>query len=137
MDAELVQTLRYKLQRRVRRLNSTDYQKFHSSLKQFWGFLQKSTVILGIMEDLKRRFPNINQEIDPMFAKSYSEGGLLWSDEDKHAAASLYIIERCIKSDQPMIEAGIARLYSNERKFNDALESFKDYFLETLYDYID
>lgn len=137
MDAEFVQTIRYKLQRRVRRLNSTDYKLFHFSLKQFWGFLQKSIIISGIIDDLKRRFPKTYQEIDPMFSPEHREGRLLWSDEDEHASASLFIIERCIKSDDQMIEVNIASKYSNEKNYNDILESFKDIFLETLYDYID
>jgi len=137
MDAEFIQSLRYKLQRRVRRLNSIDFKSFHFSLKQFLGFIQKSYVILGIIEDLKARCPEQNQEIEPLFSESNRDGGLLWSDEDKHAAASAFIIERCAESDNQMIEVSIGKKYSNESNYNEILESFKDNFLETLYDYID
>ena len=137
MDTELIQALRYKLQRRVRRLNLTDYTLFHFSLKQFWGFLQKSNVILGIIDDLKKRYPKMSEEINPMFSKEIRKDGLLWDDEDKHAAASLYIIEKCIYSDDPWVEVNIGRRYSDEQNYNDILKSFRDNFLETIYDYID
>jgi hypothetical protein len=137
MDSEFIQALRYKLQRRVRRLNSTDYQLFHFSLKQFWGFLQKSIVILGIIEDLKARFPTQDKEVEPMFSEKHGDGGLLWSDEDEHTAASIFIIEKCVKSDNQMIEVNIGQKYSDASNYNEILESFKDNFLETAYDYID
>ena len=124
MDTEFLQALRYKLQRRVRRLNSTDYKLFHSSLKQFWGFLQKSNVIFGIIDDLKKRHPNAAEEIAPMFSKGSREGGLLWNVEDEHAAASIFIVERCVQSDDQMIEVNIGRKYSNDSNYNEILESF-------------
>lgn len=137
MDTELIQALRYKLQRRVRRLNSTDYTLFHFSLKQFWRFLQKSTVIFGIIDDLKKRYPQMSEEIDPMFSKEIRKDGLLWDDEDKQAAASIFIVERCINSDDQRVEVNIGRRYSDEQNYNNMLESFKGIFLETMYDYID
>ena len=137
MDLEFIQALRYKLQRRVRRLNSTDYQLFHFSLKQFWGFLQKSIVIVGIIEDLKARFPAQDKKVEPMFSGNRGDGGLLWSDEDEHAAASIFIIEKCVKSDNQMVEVNIGHKYSHKSNYNEILESFKDNFLETAYDYID
>lgn len=137
MDTELIQALRYKLQRRVRRLNSTDYTLFHFSLKQFWRFLQKSTVIFGIIDDLKKRYPQMSEEIDPMFSKEIRKDGLLWDDEDKQAAASIFIVERCINSDDQRVEVNIGRRYSDEQNYNNIIESFKGIFLETMYDYID
>jgi len=137
MDTELIQALRYKLQRRVRRLNSIDHSLFHFSLKQFWRFLQKSTVIFGIIDDLKKRYPQMSEEIGPMFSKEIRKDGLLWDDEDKQAAASIFIVERCINSDDQKIEVNIGRIYSVEQNYNDILESFKSIFLETMYDYID
>ena len=49
MNAEYVQNLRYKLQKRVRRLHSTGAQGFHIGLKQFWGFLTGQSVLMGMI----------------------------------------------------------------------------------------
>ena len=54
MNAEYIQNLRYKLQKRVRRLNSMEYQVFHFSLKQFQGFLKSYPIFVGILDDLER-----------------------------------------------------------------------------------
>jgi hypothetical protein len=35
MHADLIQTLRYKLQKRFRRLNAVGFRHFHATLKQF------------------------------------------------------------------------------------------------------
>jgi hypothetical protein len=137
MDTELIQALRYKLQRRVRHLNLTDYTLFHFSLKQFWGFLQKSNVIFGIIDDLKKRYPQISEEIKPLFSNGFQKDGLLWDDEDKQSAASLFIVERCINSDDQRVEVNIGRRYSDETNYNNILNSFKNNFLETIHNYID
>lgn len=137
MDTELIQALRYKLQRRVRHLNLTDYTLFHFSLKQFWGFLQKSNVIFGIIDDLKKRYPQMSEEIKPLFSNGFQKDGLLWDDEDKQSAASLFIVERCINSNDQRVEVNIGRRYSDETNYNNILNSFKNNFLETIYNYID
>jgi len=58
MNSEFVQNLRYKLQKRVRRLNSAEHQAFHFCLRQFWGYLQAHEIFTGIMQDLARRDPD-------------------------------------------------------------------------------
>ena len=54
MDKAYVQNLRYKLQKRVRRLNSTEHQLFPNLLKHFWGFLKNYPVFLGIIEEIEK-----------------------------------------------------------------------------------
>jgi len=44
-----IQNLRYKLDKRVKRLKSTDWHAFHFSLKQFWGFLKSYPIFVGIL----------------------------------------------------------------------------------------
>lgn len=53
MNTDYIQTLRYKLQRRYRRLNSARRQVFHSNLKQFWRYLWDEPLLRGILETLK------------------------------------------------------------------------------------
>ena len=55
MDTGFIQNLRYKLQKRVRKLNSMQWEYFHLGLVQFWKFLQSHSVYKGIIEDLERR----------------------------------------------------------------------------------
>ena len=51
MNAEYIKNLRYKLQKRVRRLNSSNHTFFHAMLRQFLGFLKDCPIFVGIMEE--------------------------------------------------------------------------------------
>ena len=53
MDSEYIQSVRYKLQKRLKRLNSADFQGFHFTLVQVWGFLQENDITKGILDDLE------------------------------------------------------------------------------------
>jgi len=54
MKDSYIQKLRYKLQRRVRRLNGTgDGQRFHNRLFQFLGWLDNEPAIRGILDRLE------------------------------------------------------------------------------------
>ena len=61
MDSEYIQFVRYKLQKRLKRLNSADFQGFHIMLIQVWGFLQENAITKGILDDLERRFQILNK----------------------------------------------------------------------------
>jgi hypothetical protein len=52
MNADLIQNLRYKVQKRVRRLNAVSYQHFHATLKQFWAFVHAQPILVGIVDEL-------------------------------------------------------------------------------------
>ena len=133
MNAEYIQNLRYKLQKRVRKLNSTEYQVFHFLLKQFWGFLKNYSVFEGILEYLERRYSQMETE-----AKKIIEGdALVFDNELENVAVSYFVIKKCVESDNQMIEVDVGRKYCHESKHNDALEYFKSIFLETLYEYLD
>ena len=48
MNAGLIQNLRDKLQKRVRRLNAVSHSQFHGTLKQIWAFLHAQPILVGI-----------------------------------------------------------------------------------------
>lgn len=134
MNAEYIQNLRYKLQKRVRRLNSTEYQIFHFSLKQFWGFLKNYPIFVGILEDLERRYPSLEAEAEKIVKESQ---GLVFGNELENTAASYFVVKKCVESDHQMVEVHVGKTYGHEPKYNDQLEYFKSLFLEPLYEYLD
>lgn len=134
MNKEYIQNLRYKFQKRVRRVNSTEYQIFHYVLKQFWGFLQKQPLLVGIMDQLRIHVPKIESEVDKLFN---SHAAVAFDDELDNAAACYLVLKRCVESNDSQIEINVAHCYSRETKFNDILEFFKDVFVEPFYDYLD
>ena len=134
MNGEYIQNLRYKLQKRVRRLNSTGYQVFHFSLKQFWGFLKSYPIFVGILEDLERRCPSAEADAGKIVKESQ---GLVFDNELANAAASYFVVKKCVESDSQMVEVEVGQIYGHESKYNDSLEHFKSLFLEVLYEYLD
>jgi len=134
MEREYVQNLRYKLQKRVRRLNSSEYQVFHYVLKQFWGFLHEQPLLVGIMDSLDAHSHLVESDVDRIFN---SRDAMVFNSELENAVACFLVIKRCVESDDCHAEINVAHNYSHEKKFNEILESFKDIFLEPFYEYMD
>lgn len=134
MNSEYVQNLRYKLQKRFRRLNSVDHHVFHFSLKQFLGFLSSHPVLAGILEDMERRYAPGEAEAEKIVKKHEP---LLFENEKEYAGASYFVIKKCAESNDQMVEVGIGRLYNRQREFNECLDFFRSFFLETFYEYVD
>lgn len=136
MDKEYIQNLRYKLQKRVRRINSTEHQMFHFVLKQFWGFLNNQPFLLGIMQEIEAKSSSIETLVEKLFNSSSRES-IIFASEEESAAASYFVIKKCVESDNARIEMNVARNYTNENKPNEILEVFKDIFIEPFYEYLD
>ena len=54
MNSELIQNLRYKLQKRTRRLNSIEFAVFHYGVKQYWGFLNGDPRLASVLQEYLR-----------------------------------------------------------------------------------
>jgi len=79
MNSEIVKNLRYKLQKRVQRLNSLDFQMFHYGMLQFFGFLKSQPLFQEMLDELRHRFPTAEEESNLIFDKketriSFEEG---------------------------------------------------------------
>jgi hypothetical protein len=134
MNSEYVQNLRYKLQKRVRRLNSTEFGTFHNALSVFWKFLDSHSIFRGICDDLLARVANANDDALRICEKQES---LLGTTELEHAAMSYCVIQWCIRSVRPDAESHVGRLYVRTSNFTEMIRAFRDQFLEPLYEYID
>lgn len=134
MNTEYVQNLRYKLQKRVRRLNSMEHQVFHFSLKQFWGFLKNYSIFSGILDDLERRYSTIKPEAEKIVKESQP---LVFGNELENAAVAYFVVKKCVESENQMAEVNVGKAYGHESKYNEILEYFKSLFLEPLYEYLD
>lgn len=134
MDREYIQNLRYKLQKRVRRVNSSEYQVFHFVLKQLWGFLREQLLLLGIMESLEAQSHIVESEVNKIFD---SRDAIVFETELENVVACFLVLKRCAESDDAHVEINVAHNYTHESKFNEILESFKDIFIEPFYDYLD
>jgi len=135
MDSEYLQNLRYKLQKRVKKLNSILYKNevFYPLLKQFWGFLQSYDIFVGILEDLENRCPTMEEKANDILINLK---GYTVYNELENAALSYFVIRNCIESDNDSSIYKLGKIYGYAG--HDILQKyFKDMFLEPLYEYLD
>lgn len=134
MDSDFIQHFRYKLQKRLKRLNTADFQGFHIVLRQVWGFLEDSELTKGILDDLARRFPGCEQDADQTL-KGEPQVGTTESEND---AICYWVIRKCVGEGtiNPIIHAGHL-LARSSSKLSDYIEAFRLTYLEPLFDYVD
>jgi len=131
MDTNVLQTLRYKLQKRLKRINAADFQIFHSIVVQTFGFLSENPVVRGIL-DLERRAPSAEKESEQLF-----QGTLLAGDNElQHIALCYALLKRTVASGEDK-EIELGHTFGNCSKHKEAAECFIDLFIEPLFDYID
>jgi hypothetical protein len=133
MDSEYIQHVRYKLQKRQKRLNTADFQSFHWILLQAWGFLQENEITKGILDDLERRFPACEQDADKTIAGQPQVG----STESENDAICYWVAKKCVLSGRPDVEIQVGHCLSHSGKHDDAIEAFRLAYIEPLFDYID
>jgi len=133
MNADYLQTLRFKLQRRVRRVNSATFQVFHGSLKQFWAYLLSEPFLRGIIDSLELRSTKVATEVGSIL----SGQAMVFEIEEEEILGSYLVLKRCAESSNPNIESMIGHLYTHRTEYDEHINSFRDRFLEPLYDYLD
>lgn len=134
MNTDYLQTLRYKLQRRVRRLNSMGFQLFHSGLQQLWGFLQNEPLLKGILEILEVESIQVAAEADQLLS---AHQAIACATEKENILCCYLVLKHCAESENPRIEESLGHLYTHETMFDSMVERFRDVFVEPFYDYLD
>lgn len=134
MHSDLIQALRYKLQKRVRRLNAVSYHHFHATLKQFWAFLHAQPVLVGVLDELLPRFPDLGPHVEQQMT---SHEVIVCDDEDENAAFAFLVLKRCVESGDAMTEAMIGHNFGGVNHHDHALEAFRVAFVDPLYEYLD
>lgn len=134
MNTGIVQQLRYKLQKRVRKVNSSGFETFHFSLKRFWQFLHNNEVFAAVLEQASNLVAVGKDDAE----KIVNGKALHGENEDEEVCLAYWVIRSCAESDgQDAKEINIAHQYSTGSNYDGALEMFKDIFVEPLYEYID
>lgn len=134
MNSELTQNIRYKLQKRVRRVNSVGRFIFPSTLKQFWAYLQGSPILWGILADLEHRVPDAEKTAQRIMDEHSAQVG---STEVESAAIAYFVLRRCVTAERDSMWHQVGRLYERSGDLDDVLERFREVFVEPVYEYLD
>ena len=133
MHSELTQNIRYKLQKRARRLNSVGHLLLPSTLKQFWNYVQESPILAGILADLERRVPEAEDTTQRIVDERNPLVGLT---EIESAAIAHFVLKRCAAAENDSMWHDIGFLYRHG-DMEEVLEGFREMFIEPVYEYVD
>lgn len=134
MDSEYLQHVRYKLQKRLKRLNTAEFQEFHEVLIQVWAYLNTSPLTSSLLDDLQARFPGVEADADNLFKGQ----GRDIATEAENTAFCYWVIKKCTIATNNGVEIQIGRkLDRTASNHNDAIEVFRRVLLEPLFDYLD
>jgi hypothetical protein len=132
MDTNVLQTLRYKLQKRLKRINTAEFQIFHGVVVQTFRFLSEHPVVRGILDDLERRVPSAESDSEQMF-----NGRLLTGENElEHIALGYALLKRTVASGEDK-EITLGHVFAHCSKHAEAAQCFTELFIEPLFDYID
>lgn len=135
MQDRYVQAIRYKLQKRVRRLNSADHQQFPLLLRVFFRFFDSSPLLTGVRDELMGRVAGskLPETLDAVFNGDARYG----EDEEESAAMGYLFLKRFADVADSSIYHKIGRPYRAGLKFDECLDVFRAVFLEPFYEYVD
>lgn len=132
MNPQIIQNVRYKLQKRIRRLNSVDSSIFIPALKQFWVFFESNQMLSGIIEPLISKYPALHETVEKIFSREE----LVAETEGEAAGIGYAVLKRLSTCDQTAL-FDLAWPYTRTSEYNEALETVREIYLEPFYEYID
>jgi hypothetical protein len=132
LRAEYLQNLRYKLQKRVRRLHQADCEQFQVALRHFWAYFDGSPLFQAIAADLVSRCPEAEAAAASIFEGTYMVG----CDEREQAAIGYRVLRRYV--DEERAENALLHCvptYAGD--LQKVLDLFRSLFLDPVYEYVD
>ncbi len=137
MEDKHLQTVRYKLQKRVRRLNSATWEQFVPFLRQFFVYFNSSPILCGLRDNLITRSIKYNtkETIDKVL-----EGQSRYGQNEEEAAALGYEMLTRVANDETHNFENVLlsfRMRQGSGNLEDCIEIFREEFLEPFYEYID
>lgn len=135
MQDELVQAIRYKLQKRVRRLNSASYPLFPVFLRVFFRYFDESPLLAGVRDELMARMAESDiPAIVDRIINGESQGG---STDEAAAAIGYLLLKRIAEGPEKADITELGMNYGGSGKGDDCLDTVRSIFLEPFYEYVD
>ncbi|MGO9572044.1 MAG: hypothetical protein ACLP5H_31365 [Desulfomonilaceae bacterium] len=142
MDSKLLQTLRYRLQNRVRRLKTATWQGYHWQLAQFWDFLNSAEIFSAIMRLLEQEKVAIVGDVQGLIDGSLPRDQCVnFKNEKDQAAACIFVLRACVAAEVGHVmnqkEILIGKRYAMDGRSDNFAEIFTETFVMPLYEYLD
>jgi hypothetical protein len=135
MQDKFVQAIRYKLQKRVRRLNSANVQQFPFLLRSFLDYLDTSPILTGIRDELLARASKHEPQasVDRILAGEARYG----TSEEEMAAMGYLLLTKYAEDPQKNGVTLLQKVYRQGSKYDEVLDRARETFLEPFYEYLD
>jgi len=107
---------------------------FHGAFVQCWNYLLEEPLTAGILFRIDAEWPTFQSEVDAL-KNAVQE----YETEQQQIAYTFRVLQHCaaLPLSANLPEATIGRLIGHNSKHEDALNEFREYFLEPFYDYLD
>lgn len=127
-----LQDLRYKLQKRVQRIQTVDGNGFSLELIRFFDFFDSNPTLRASAAELSAKYPHIDDELNAAIQKGQGLEGLT---EGESAAIGAAILRRVAVPDSGQV---LFMNYVEPRSsFDEMLNHFRERYLDPFYEYID
>src|SRR5437667_2288862 len=142
MHTEYLQSLRYKLQKRIRRQKTTGFETYIFVLRQLLQFLDGEAPFVAVQAELMQRCPNADSVAEVIIKEGLESadrkhlvGGPL-ANEAEWAAVSLRVLRRFADLEDSRKVSQFV-LQQSSTAYNDYLAAFSDFYLIPFYEYLD
>jgi hypothetical protein len=136
MQDRLVQSIRYKLQKRVRRLNSSHHQHFSIQLRVFFQFFDGTSLLAGVRDELLARV--VHEDVPGTLARIISGEGLVTTTEAESAALGYLMLKKIAEGgDEVKLSKIVWAIRPGIGKADEMLDVFRTVYLEPFYEYVD
>ena len=132
MQTNYLQNVRYKLQKRIRRLNGSHFDQFLYVLKQFWVFFESYPILTAVTDELLAKFPSVGTDVDKLFQGQ----GLYGGSEAESAAIGYQVLRRFAAQDDQLFYTNLAAVAVMEEAARQ-LDTFRQLYLEPFYEHVD
>ena len=134
MTRDVLQDLRFRLQRRVRRLASSGGPHYHAALSQLWLFCQGNVTLAALLDELEQEFPEVEEAAIKITETRQAASGTTYRAD---AALCLAVIRRCLEYETPQGSIDLEVFIGGHGNFDDAAEAFHERYVEPLFEYVD
>lgn len=133
MDTDLLQRVRYNLQKRFRRVNSAGFESYHLALAEFWDFINSTPMLSDTLTLLAAACPDAVDSAN----KILDGQGLVGETGAEAAAIAYFVVKACIESEKRNLERNIGFIYARGSRHDDNNRKFTELFVEPLYESLD
>lgn len=133
MQSQIIQNLRYRLQRRVQRLDIENINAFLVYLQRFWLFFDSQPIYVGIMDALVTQYPDLDNTTERIF----QDEGLLGESEEEAAAIGYSVLRKLANPAYAPQISQIGQIIAGHADSDNIPAIIRSFFLYPFYEYID